>query len=265
VKVGFIGGGKIAEAMIASLLRGRVAQAHELFVSDISAARRDTLKTLYGVNAYSRNRAVPGSVEVLVLAVKPQDLAEVLKELAPDIGPGHLVISIAAGKTLSFVEALLPGARVIRVMPNLACQVAEGMSVFCPGPVATEADRRTAERMLSSFGRALELPEAAFDAVTALSGSGPAFFAFVLDAMIGAAVEEGLTAGDASVLARQTMLGTGRLLIERDTPPSDLIAAVASPGGTTIAGLAVLEKSDLRAVIARTIKAAAHRSRELSN
>ena len=263
--MGFVGGGKMAEAMISSLIRGHVAQAHELFVSDVAADRRDILKSLYGVNVYSRNRAVPESVEVLVLAVKPQDLAAVMLELESDIGAEHLLVSIAAGKTLAFIEAFVPRARVIRVMPNLACQVSEGMSVFCMGSGATEADRRIAERMLTSFGRALELPEATFDAVTALSGSGPAFFAFVMNAMVAAAVDEGMVAEDALVLARQTMLGTARVLIERGMPPSELIAAVASPGGTTAAGLAVLEKSDLRAVLARTIKAAARRSAELSS
>jgi pyrroline-5-carboxylate reductase len=213
---------------------------------------------------YSKNAVIPGSAETLVLAVKPQQLDAVLTELASLITADHLVISIAAGKKLAGIESLLPSARVIRVMPNLACLVAEGMSVLCPGSKATPADIATATKLLSCFGKVLELPEEKFDAVTALSGSGPAFLTYLLNGLVAAGVEEGLTRQDALLLAEQTMLGTAKILIEKGTDPQELIQSVTSAKGTTAAGLAVMENSDILAVLRKTIGAAADRSKELS-
>ncbi|MBN2301216.1 MAG: NAD(P)-binding domain-containing protein, partial [Lentisphaerae bacterium] len=159
MKVGFIGSGKMAEAMIASLLTSNTVQAHELFVSDNEADRRRLMKRRYGINTYSNNRHVAGTVEVLFLSVKPQQLDAVLKEIADDITKKQLIISLAAGKKISFIESYLSGARVIRVMPNLPCVVAEGMSAFAAGAKATVTDRRTASKLLSCFGRVLEIPE----------------------------------------------------------------------------------------------------------
>jgi pyrroline-5-carboxylate reductase len=264
MKTGFIGAGKMAEAIVASLLTGRRVAAHEIFVSDISAKRRNLLKKQYGVNVYSRNDAVVAEARVLFLAVKPQDLDMVLASIAPGVTDKHLVISIAAGKRLDKIEALVPNARVVRVMPNLASLVSEGMSVYCTGRGVTKADGKTVAELLSAFGKVLEMNETLFDAVTALSGSGPAFFCYFLDKMIDAAVAEGLDRKQATVLAEQTMLGTSRLLIEKSIAPGDLIRAVASPNGTTAAGLAVLDGSDVAGVVASTIGAAARRSKELS-
>jgi pyrroline-5-carboxylate reductase len=264
VKLGFIGGGKMAEAMIAALVGGRVAGPRDVFVGDVSPSRRRALKSRYGVNVSALNSAVVDSAGIVMLAVKPQDLEAALRPLSDRIGRRHLVISIAAGKNLSFLEGLLPGARVVRVMPNLACQVAEGMSVFCPGAGVGKRDIATTLRILRSFGLAVRLPESLFDAVTALSGSGPAFLASALDGMIAGAVEQGLSEKDALMLARQTMLGTAKVLADRAIGPAELVAAVASPGGTTAAGLAVLNGAGLREIMARTIAAAAIRSRELS-
>jgi len=264
MKIGFIGGGKMAEAMVDSLIARKVAVPRAVTVSDISAARRRALKKRYGVAVTGSNAEAVRVSDVIVLAVKPQDLAGVLAGLAACPALRGLVISIAAGKTLAFLQAALPGARVIRVMPNLACQVSEGMSVFCAGRRATASDRRTAARVLGAMGQVIELPESRFDAVTALSGSGPAFLAYALDALVEGAVEQGLERRDAALLACQTMLGTGLVLIRKGLRPSELIAAVASPNGTTAAGLAVLEKSALRRTLARTVRAAARRSRELS-
>jgi len=264
MKIGFIGAGKMAEAIMAALLDGKLAAAHEVFASDISEERRKHLKTRYGVNMYSKNAVVTGSAETLILAVKPQQLDAVLTELATEITSKHLVISIAAGKKIATIEALLPEARVIRVMPNLASLVAEGMSVFCAGVRATAADTATATKLLSCFGKVLELPEEKFDAVTALSGSGPAFLTYLLNAMVEAGVQEGLNRQDALLLAEQTMLGTAKVLIEKGVEPQELITSVTSAKGTTAAGLAVLDKSDVVTILRRTISAAAQRSKELS-
>jgi len=264
MKTGFIGGGTMAEAMIASLIESRVVGAHQVFASDVSAERRSHLKKRYGINVYSKNSIVPGMARIVFLAVKPQHLDAVLKEIRPAVSGKHLVISIAAGKKIGSVQSGLPGSRVIRVMPNLPSVVAAGMSVFCAGSSATGADRRTATKLLSCFGEVLELPEETLDAVTALSGSGPAFFSYLLDCMVSAAVSEGLDREAAVLLAEQTMLGTSKLLKEKDIEPRELVKAVASPQGTTAAGLAVLRKSAFRKTVRRMIRAAARRSRELS-
>ena len=264
MRIGFIGAGRMAEAIMAALLDSKLAAAHEVFASDISAERRKLLKTRYGVNMYSKNAVIPDSSEILLLAVKPQQLDVVLEELAPQINSQHLVISIAAGKKVRGIELCLPDARVIRVMPNLACLVAEGMSVFCTGSKTTAADIAVVTRLLSCFGKVLELPEEQFDAVTALSGSGPAFLAYLLNGMVEAGVQEGLDRQHALLLVEQTMLGTAKLLIEKGTDPQDLIRSVTSAKGTTAAGLAVLEESDVLATLFKTIRAAAERSKELS-
>ena len=203
-------------------------------------------------------------MEVLILAVKPQDLDSALREIASLIDKKTLVISIAAGRKLDWIESRLPSARVIRVMPNLPCQVSEGMSVYCLGTQAKPVDAQTAETLLAGFGKVLALPESKFDAVTAISGSGPAFFTRFLEAIIAAGVEEGLSRDDALLLARQTMLGTSRLLVETRQDPRHLIDSVASARGTTAAGLTIFDSGDLDKIVAEAIQAAAQRSRELS-
>lgn len=264
MKISFIGAGKMAEAIIASLIRAKVASPSEIFASDTSEDRRKALKKDYGVNTYASNSLVAGMGNVIFLAVKPQQLDDVLAEIAPSVTREHLVISIAAGRRLARIEELLPEARVIRVMPNIACLATEGMSVFCAGGRALASDRALAKKLLGSVGRVLELPEEQFDAVTALSGSGPAFFAWVAGQAAEAAVRLGLSREDACTLAAQTMLGTARLMLEKPMAPTELVAAVSSPNGTTVAGMKVLAASDVGAVLADTLKAAAQRSRELS-
>ena len=264
MKISFVGSGRMAGAMIASLIRAKVAQPSEIFASDVDAERRNALKRQCGVNVYAGNTVVLGMANVVILAVKPQTLDEVLQEIAPAVTREHLVISIAAGRKIADIEAVLPHARVVRVMPNVACLVSEGMSAFALGARAQESDRHLVRKLLTSFGRAAELAEEQFDAVTALSGSGPAFYAYVLELMARAGIAEGLPESEARLLAAQTMLGTARLLLDKQMSAKDLIAMVASPKGTTAAGLSVLEASAIGTVLEETIRAAARRSRELS-
>lgn len=264
MKISFIGSGKMAEAIVASLIRAKVASPSEIFASDASEDRRKAIKKDYGVNTYASNALVAGMGNVIFLAVKPQQLDAVLAEIAPSVTREHLVISIAAGKRLARIEELLPEARVIRVMPNIACLVSEGMSVLCAGGRVQPADRVIARKLLGSVGRVLELPEDQFDAVTALSGSGPAFFAWIAGQAADAGAGIGLTREDALTLAAQTMLGTARLILEKPMSPAELVAAVSSPNGTTVEGLKVLTASTVGAVLTETLNAAARRSRELS-
>lgn len=263
MRIGCIGAGKMAEAMLTAWIRKGLVMPADVTASDVSEERLALIRRSLGVCASADNRRA-AEADVVVLAVKPQHLQEALSSLPRGSLAGRLVVSIIAGKRLATLEGLLPGSRVVRVMPNLPCVVVEGISAWCAGSGASESDRRTAVTLLSAFGTALEVPESQFDAVTALSGSGPAFLAWVLDRLAAAAAAQGLSQRDAAVFARQTMLGTARLLIEQDLDPRALIGSVASAKGTTAAGLAVLDASDAAEVLDRTIAAAAARSRELS-
>lgn len=264
MKIGFIGSGKIAEAMMAAMIDTKVVEASCIFASDPNTERRDLLKREYGINVYAHNEDVVAAAEVLFIAIKPQQIAEALAPLAEVVTADHLVISIAAGRTIASIEALLPTARVVRIMPNLPCQVAEGMTAFCLGDRTRRGDQFIVTQLLTSFGRTLEMPESKFDVITAISGSGPAFFAHFLCRVVEAGVTHGLTNAEASLLAEQTMLGTARVLLAGQTDPHDFIRAVTSPQGTTAAGLTALEDPALAEMVTETIRRATERSRELS-
>jgi pyrroline-5-carboxylate reductase len=263
MQIGFIGGGQMAEAIIAGLIQRDAAKPDEILAADVSAERRALLQQRYAVQVTPDNAAVIQQRLLVLLAVKPQILEAVLKELAPHVTLGHVVVSIAAGKRTAFIESFLPRGRIIRVMPNLACQVGAGMNVFTRGTRTLPADAATVARVLACCGEVAELPEAQFDAVTALSGSGPAFFAYVLDRLAEGAVAEGLKPEDARRLAAQTMYGTALLLLEKRFDPAALSAAVTSAKGTTAAGRAVLETPAVAEILRQTVRAAAARSREL--
>jgi pyrroline-5-carboxylate reductase len=264
VKIGFIGAGKMAEAIMAGLIARTFAAPEDLLASDISEERRTWVGQRYKVRTTPRNADVAAHAEMVFLAVKPQQLDGVLREWAPHATSRHLVVSIAAGKRIEQIEAWLPVSRVVRVMPNMACLVGEGMNVFALGARASAADGARVAAALDCCGRTLELPERLFDAVTALSGSGPAFFAYLLDRLADGAVQEGLGRAEALLLAEQTMLGTARLLRDLKMEPSDLAAAVTSAKGTTAAGREVLETEAVAGILNGVIRAAARRSRELS-
>jgi pyrroline-5-carboxylate reductase len=262
-KVGFIGSGKMAEAMISGLIANGFASPCEIVVSDISGERLTAINHAYGVRVTLSNSEVVALAKICVLAVKPQQLGEVLGDLASLISANHLMVSIAAGKSTSYLESLLPAGRVVRVMPNIACLVGAGMNVYTRGSRATADDGTLVANLLGCCGRAMEVPESLFDAVTALSGSGPAFFAYLLDQMVEGAVKEGMPREQALILGAQTMAGTAQLLLQKNMSPAALAAAVTSAKGTTAAGREVLESQVTADILGRTIQAAARRSREL--
>ena len=265
MRIGFLGAGKMAEAILSALIRNRIVPASAIMVREVVANRRAFIRRRYRVASAATATDLVQACDVVILAVKPQDLDELLVHVAPALGRRHVVISIAAGKTLSHLQKLAgPRIRLVRVMPNLAVMVGEGMSAFCLGRHARPADRKLAARLLGCCGRVVELDERHFNAVTALSGSGPAFFAYLMSALAGAAGAEGLPADAARLLAEQTMLGAARYLLETGIEPEEFVQAVASPKGTTAAGLKVLEASAVRRILGRTIQAAARRSHELS-
>lgn len=255
----------MGEAILAALIRSGCCRPRELIACEAVDARRAEIRRRYRVKVTTCPAELAAGCETIVLAVKPQDLDAALLALAPSLARRHLLVSIAAGKTLARLQELAgPQARVVRVMPNLAVAVGEGMSAFALGSRARAGDRRWVAKLLGSCGQAIELDEPLFDAVTALSGSGPAFFAYFMQAMADAGTALGLPSGAARLLANQTMLGTARTLGETAQDPAAFIQAVCSPKGTTAAGLAVLERSSVRNAVGRTLRAAARRSRELN-
>ncbi len=265
-RLGFIGGGQMAEAMIKGLLASKTVQPEQILVSEPLPERRDYLAKTYKVTALESNPALVKEVEIVVLAVKPQVLAGVLEEISPVVNPSHhLIISIAAGIPLLFLERRLPeGTRVIRVMPNTPALVLSGISAYTPGQRATAEDLALAREILSALGECLELPEVYFDAVTGLSGSGPAFVALFIEALVDGGVKVGLPRPVAERLAVETVLGTAKLMKETKRDPYQLKAMVTSPGGTTIAGVKAMAEGAFSATVMEAVEAATKRSEELS-
>jgi pyrroline-5-carboxylate reductase len=263
--IGFLGAGKMATALARGWLDAGLADRQRLIASDPLPQARDAFaQAAAGAAVTDQNLAVVRQSEVLILAVKPQNMAALLAEIAPALTPRHLVVSIAAGITLGQLAAALGGERrLIRVMPNTPCLVGASASAYAVGARATAADEALVDRLLSSVGKAIRVPEKLLDAVTGLSGSGPAYVAVVIEALSDGGVRMGLPRDVATLLATQTVLGSAKLLLEAGLHPGQLKDMVASPGGTTIAGLAALERGGLRAALIDAVEAATRRSTEL--
>lgn len=259
LKVGFIGAGKMGEALIRSML-GIEDMQISITASDITEERRELMNKLDRVEATENNLKVIDKSDVIFIAVKPQNIDEVLDEIKDT---DKLVISIAAGVPLRRLEAKLTKARLIRIMPNTPCLVGEMAGGFTLGVRATEADGEILMKLLKNSGKIFQLDEKHLDTVTALSGSGPAFMAYIIKVMADGAIKQGLPADVAEQLAVQTALGTGKLLRDMKLSPEELITMVSSPGGTTVAGRRILENSDVKDVLEKTIAAATERGREL--
>ena len=258
-----IGGGQMGEAILGGLLSAGSVRADSVTVVEPDADRRDGLRGRYGVRVTSDAAEALDGADIAVLAVKPQILESVVAGLADRLS-SVLVISIAAGISSARIESLLrPGAAVVRVMPNTPALVGSGMALISAGSKASEDDLLRVESIFSAIGDSVRIDERYQDAGTAISGSGPAYFALVVDALARAGVAQGLSRPVAQDLAVRTMLGTARLLIETDSHPAEVIDAVASPGGTTIAALERLEAGGVRAAFAEAVEAAVRRSREL--
>ncbi len=268
---GFIGGGRMAQALIVGLLESRAAQPESVRASDVSNLALETLARDYGIATSTSNREVAQQSDCLVLAIKPQVLGAVLSELAPSLNADHLVISIVAGATLSGLEqGLGPRPRLVRVMPNTPALVGQAATAYCLGPRTNLRDEQIVRAMFEAVGRAVSVPEHLMDAVTGLSGSGPAYVYVMIEALIDGGVRVGLPRSIATALAAQTVLGAARMVLgdsEGETVPghpSQLKDAVTSPGGTTIAGLHALERAGFRAALMDAVEAATRRSSELA-
>ena len=262
---GFIGSGRMASALIRGMIRAGVAPADRITASDPHPAAREALTREGGIVVHAANPPVVAASDVLVLAVKPQSLPAVLAEIAPSVGPNHLIVSIAAGVGIGAMQAALgESARIIRVMPNTPALLGEGASGYALGANATEADAAVVQGFLESVGRAVRVPEAQLDAVTGLSGSGPAFVYLMIEALSDGGVRAGLPRDVATTLAAQTVLGAARMVLETGLHPGALKDQVTSPGGTTIAGVQVLERAGVRGAFLDAVDAAARRSAELA-
>ena len=263
-RIGFIGSGRMGTGLMQSLVGAGTVQKRDLMASDAQADARRRLTQTCGIKTTADNVAVARFADTVVLAVKPQVLADVLAGLRGAITPAHLVVSIAAGVRLARLEdALDPGVRVVRVMPNVACVVGEAASAYCLGRHARAADARTVEALLGATGRCMRVDEEMMDAVTGISGSGPAFAAMVIGALADGGVKVGLSRPVATALAAQTVLGAARMILDQNLTPEALKDMVTSPGGTTIAGVHALESGRLRAALINAVEAATCRSREL--
>lgn len=263
-KIAFVGGGQMAEAIIGGLLAGDVCSPEFLWATDPVHARCDRLKSQYAVRVGSDNRQAVAWADVVILAVKPQVFAPVLEEIGGDL---HrvLVISIAAGVTIQAMMNRAPGARrVIRAMPNMPALVREGITALAWTGALAEEDKEIARAVFQAVGRVIPIEERLMDAVTGLSGSGPAYVFQAIEALADGGVKMGLPRQTAEVLAAQTVLGAAKMVLESGDHPAKLKDRVASPGGTTIAGLHRLEEGRFRATLMGAVEAATKRSQELS-
>jgi len=261
---GFIGAGQMATAMIRGMIRSGAATPGLITASDPAETTRAAL-TATGVAVTDSNDEVIGRSDVVVLAVKPQVLPGVLADVRAAIGPQHLIVSIAAGVSLATLRTRLgDDRRLVRVMPNTPSMVGEGASAYCLGPSATAGDEAAVRACLTSIGRAYRVPEDLMDAVTGLSGSGPAFVYLVIEALADGGVNVGLPRDTATALAAQTVLGAAKMVLETGDHPGLLKDRVTSPGGTTIAGIHALERGGLRASLMDAVQAAARRSAEIA-
>jgi pyrroline-5-carboxylate reductase len=265
-KLGIIGAGNMAEAIVRGVLSAGVLTSGEILAADVSPARRDLFTKELHVAAVENPAEVAKQSQTLLLSVKPQQMATVLAELSPGMAANTLVISIAAGISSAFIEKHLGRSikwRVVRTMPNTPMLVGEGMVAIAPGAHATAADLVTARRLFESAASVIEVREDQIDAVTAVSGSGPAYFFFLVEQMVAAGVALGLSPEQAHQLAVKTALGSAKMLVTSPDSPAELRRKVTSPGGTTHAAITHMQNQHVDRSIIDALKAAAARGKEL--
>ncbi|HET6363533.1 MAG TPA: pyrroline-5-carboxylate reductase [Nitrospirota bacterium] len=263
-KIAFLGGGNMAEALVKGLIAAGTITPDQILVTDVSSDRLEHLRKTYGILLYKRNADAAHEAGVIVLSVKPPVIEKVLGEIATTVDDKKLIISIAAGIAIMKIEkALRDGARVVRAMPNTPALVLAGAAALAGGKNATVDDLDLAQSIFNSVGRSVVVDEKLMDAVTGLSGSGPAYIFMIIDALSDAGVKAGLPRQLALELAAQTVYGAAKMVLETKEHPGKLRDMVTSPGGTTIEGLHALEKGKLRATLMNAVEAATARSKEL--
>ena len=263
IQIGIIGGGAMAEALIAGLLECGTIPASHISVSDHKAIRCDELTRKYGVHAQVGAESFLPRIDVLILAVKPAAAAAAIRETRELLRADAAVLSIVAGLTIAALEEGYPDHPVVRAMPNTPLAVGAGMSAYACGTYADDGVSAIVELLLGASGRTVRVHESDLDAVTGLSGSGPAYAFLMIEALIEGGVAAGLKRETASLLAAQTMLGAAQMALASAHSPADMRAAVTSPAGTTVAGLRALERAGVRSALIEAVLAAAERSKEL--
>jgi pyrroline-5-carboxylate reductase len=265
-KVAILGGGRIGEALLSGLLSAGWRDATEIAVTDRREERLAELRERYGVEATSDNEAAGLGAGLVVIAVKPQDIDGLLAEVGPHLTSQQTVVSVAAAIPTAHIEQrIAEGVPVVRAMPNAPATVHEGMAGVCAGAHAGEEQLALGEELLAHVGRVVRVPESWMDAITAVSGSGPAYFALLAEAMIEAGILLGLSREVSTTLVVQTMYGTAKQLRDQGMHPVELRESVTSPGGTTIAAIRELEQAGVRAAFLNAIQAAMDRARELAD
>ena len=259
-RIAFIGAGKMASALISCIHSKKIAKS--IIASDKNDKNLINIKKQFRIKTKKDNKEAVKSSDIVFVCVKPQDIDAVLDEIKYVV-KSQLIVSIAAGIMLKHLESKLKNKRIIRVMPNINCLAGEMAAGFSAGRYATKEDVKIVSKILNSAGVAFLMKEDLLDAVTAVSGSGPAFFAYFIKAFEEAGIKNGLPSETAFKLSAQTALGTGKLLLEKNLPSDELIAMVASKKGTTVAGLNILKEHKVKGVLIKTIDAAVKRSREL--
>ena len=262
VKLGFIGGGAMAEAITAGLVGNKVLPAGNIFISDHKAARCEELARTYGVQA-KVGADFLSQVDFLILAVKPQVAGKALEEIKSGLAKETVLVSIVAGLTLASLEDALGSRPLVRVMPNTPLAVGAGMSAFAVNGLVGQEAKEAVREIFASSGEALEVSESQLDAVTGLSGSGPAYGFLAIDALADGGVAAGLKRADAIRLAAQTMLGAAQMVLKKGAHPDVLRDQVTSPAGTTIEGVRVLERAGFRSALIEAVLAATEKSRSL--
>jgi len=263
-KIGIVGAGNMGEALISGLVQSRSSAPENIICSDVRKDKLKAAKEAYGVATTANNITVVSTSEIIIYAVKPQIMATVLRETADALDMSKLVISIAAGVPLVAIESCLnKDLRLIRVMPNIPASVKEGAAAIAPGKHVLRDDLKIAKAIFDSVGKSVIIEEELMDAITGLSGSGPAYIFLIVDAMADAGVKMGLSREDALFLSTQTVLGAAKILMETQEHPGRLKDRVTSPGGTAIAGLHTLEEGGLRTTLINAVEVATKRSKEL--
>lgn len=263
-RIAFVGAGNMTEALVAGMLTAGVADAASLCATDILPARRDYMHARYGIRVGQNNREAAGFGTILILSVEPQDLDEVLTEIHPSLRDNCLIISVAAGYPIARVAAHLNLERaIVRAMPNTPASILTGVTALTFGAKVSDPHRTAARVIFEAVGKVVVVDESLMDAVTGLSGSGPAYIYVMIDALADGGVRMGLSRQTAEILAAQTVLGAARMLLESGEHPGRLKDRITSPAGTTIAGIEELEARRFRATLMSAVEAATNRSREL--
>ena len=264
MKIAFIGGGAMGEAILAAVLNRGLSTPQAVWVSDIKEERRQYLKQTYGVSVTDSNAEASGHGDIIILAIKPQNLPELISDLSGQIRAGQLVLSIIAGARIDTLCKGIDHRQVVRAMPNTPAQIGEGISVWTATPEVTETQKEQARAILSIMGKEIFVADEGYlDMATAVSGSGPAYFFLFVECLVEAAVGIGFSEDTAQELVLQTMLGSGHLLQKSLKSPAELRRMVTSPGGTTAAALQQFENGHFRELVHQAVKAADRRAREL--